>query len=316
VRFVTALRPLFSAWCALLALGLAPAFAQVPLTVGGVPYVPTPFAVAEAMLELAATGPRDLVVDLGAGDGRIPITAAQRFGARAVGVELDRNLTAAARAAAKSQGVAGRVQFVQGDLFQYDFSQATVLTLYLLPEMNLRLRPRILTTLKPGARVVAHDFALGEWTPDRTVVVDVPGKAYGPPRSTLYLWTVPAQVAGVWRWQVPVDCACFQPEAVLTLTQTFQRIEATATVHGLPVEVADAQLAGNTLRFTLVRDNGGADSRATYAGRVRGGRLSGTLRNDGSAARPLKWEARRTVKAAVPSFTAVETRPAQGMDTR
>jgi hypothetical protein len=309
VRFTTALRCLF---CALAA---APAFAQVPLTVGGVPYVPTPFAVVEAMLELAGTGPRDLVVDLGSGDGRIPITAAKQHGARAVGVELDRNLSAAARAAAASQGVAGRTQFVNADLFQYDFSKASVLALYLLPEMNLRLRPRILSTLKPGARVVAHDFALGEWAPDRTVAIDVPGKAYGPPRSTLYLWTVPAQVAGVWRWRVPVDCACYQPEAVLTLTQTFQKIEATAIVNGVPVQVADAQLAGDTLRFTLVRDNGGVLSRAVYAGRVRAGRVSGTLQNDG-AGRPLKWEARHTVKAPVPSFTAMETRPTQGMDAR
>jgi SAM-dependent methyltransferase len=309
VRFATAWLFAALAWAAALA------HAQVPLTVGGVPYVPTPFPVVEAMLELAGTGPRDLVVDLGSGDGRIPITAAQRYGARAVGVELDRNLSAAARAAAASQGVAGRTQFVNADLFQYDFSKASVLTLYLLPEMNLRLRPRILGTLKPGARVVAHDFALGEWAPDRTVAIDVPGKAYGPPRSTLYLWTVPAQVAGVWRWRVPVDCACYQPEAVLTLTQTFQRIEGTATVNGVPVQVADAQLAGDTLRFTLVRDNGGAQSRAVYAGRVRAGRVSGTLANDG-AGRPLKWEARHTVKAAVPSFTAVETRPTQGMDAR
>ncbi len=309
MRFATAWLFAALAWAAALA------HAQVPLTVGGVPYVPTPFPVVEAMLELAGTGPRDLVVDLGSGDGRIPITAAQRYGARAVGVELDRNLSAAARAAAASQGVAGRTQFVNADLFQYDFSKASVLTLYLLPEMNLRLRPRILGTLKPGARVVAHDFALGEWAPDRTVAIDVPGKAYGPPRSTLYLWTVPAQVAGVWRWRVPVDCACYQPEAVLTLTQTFQRIEGTATVNGVPVQVADAQLAGDTLRFTLVRDNGGAQSRAVYAGRVRAGRVSGTLANDG-AGRPLKWEARHTVKAAVPSFTAVETRPTQGMDAR
>ena len=315
MRLATAMRPLFSALPVLLALAAAPVFAQVPLTVGGVPYVPTPFAVVEAMLELAAVGRSDRVVDLGSGDGRIPITAAKQYGARASGVELDRNLTAVARAAAASQGVAGRVQFVNADLFQYDFSRATVLTLYLLPEMNLRLRPRILTTLRPGARVVAHDFALGDWTPDRALEIDVPGKAYGPPRSTLYLWTVPARVAGVWRWRVPVDCACAVPEAVLTLTQTFQKIEATATVNGVPVQVADAQLAGDALRFTLVRDNGGAQSRAVYAGRVRAGRVSGTLANDG-AGRLLKWEARRTVKAPVPSFTAVETRAAQGMDTR
>jgi len=312
VRFTTALRLGCYAFAALAA---GPGVAQVPLTVGGVPYVPTPFPVVEAMLELAGTGPRDTVVDLGAGDGRIAITAAQRFGARAVGVELDRNLSAAARAGAASQGVAGRTQFVNADLFQYDFSKATVLTLYLLPEMNLRLRPRILTTLKPGTRVVAHDFPLGAWPPDRTVEIEVPDKAYGPPRSTLYLWTVPAPVAGEWHWRVPVDCACYQPEAVLTLTQTFQRIEGSATVNGVAVQVVDAELAGDRLRFTLVRDNGGTQSRAVYAGRVRDGRLAGTLVNDGTG-RPLKWEARRTVKAPIPSFTAVETRALQGMDAR
>ena len=149
-----------------------------------VPYVPTPQKVVDKMLELAKIGKDDYLIDLGSGDGRIPITAAQRFGIRAMGVDLNPERIKEAEANAEKAGVSDKVNFVEGDLFKTDFSKATVLTLYLLPEVNLKLRPRILKELQPGTRVVSHDFHMGSWKPQRTVHLD---------GDTVYLWIVPGQ---------------------------------------------------------------------------------------------------------------------------
>ena len=144
-------------------------------------FVPTPRAVVDSMLEIAGVGAADLLYDLGSGDGRIPIAAAKRFGARALGIDLDPMRVRDANANAAAEGVTDLVRFVQGDLFELDLRPATVITLYLLPELNLRLRPTLLR-LKAGTRVVSHDFAMGDWKPDR--VVDPGGRS-------VYLWTVP-----------------------------------------------------------------------------------------------------------------------------
>jgi precorrin-6B methylase 2 len=147
-----------------------------------VPYVPTPQEVVDKMLEMARVGPNDYLVDLGSGDGRIPITAAKRFGTRGFGVDLNPVRVKEAIANAKEANVTDKVRFVEGDLFKTDFSQATVLTLYLLPSVNLRLRPTILKVLKPGTRVVSHAFNMGDWEPQRTERVE---------HTTVFLWTIP-----------------------------------------------------------------------------------------------------------------------------
>jgi protein-L-isoaspartate O-methyltransferase len=147
-----------------------------------IPYVPTPQPVVDAMLKLANVGKNDLIYDLGSGDGRIPITAAQRYGARGVGIEIDPELVREANQNAKTAGVSDRVQFRQQDLFQTDMSEATVVTLYLLTENNLKLRPKLLQELKPGTRIVSHNYGMGDWKPERVEQVD---------GRTLYLWTVP-----------------------------------------------------------------------------------------------------------------------------
>ena len=165
-----------------------------------VPYVPTPANVVDAMLSIAEVGPRDYVVDLGSGDGRIVITAAKRYRARGLGIEYDRTLIAKSRAAAAREGVADRVKFLQQDIFVADFRRATVLTMYLLPEVNLALRPRILFELRPGTRVVSHDWDMADWEPERRLVIETPGKTVSPlQESTVYLWVVPARIAGYWR---------------------------------------------------------------------------------------------------------------------
>jgi trans-aconitate methyltransferase len=149
-----------------------------------VPYVPTPMPVVDAMLDLAQVNRNDTLCDLGCGDGRIVVRAAQRFRCRGVGVDLDPRRVAEARANATREKVTALTRFEVGDVFDFDFSQATVVTMYLLPSINLKLRPRLLKELAPGTRIVSHDFDMGDWEP-KTVREVL--------RSRLYLWTVPAR---------------------------------------------------------------------------------------------------------------------------
>jgi SAM-dependent methyltransferase len=155
-----------------------------------VPFVATERRVARRMLEVAGVTAEDVVYDLGSGDGRIPIIAAQKFGARGVGIEIDPKLVAESRRRARRAGVADQVQFRQKDLFNADVRDATVVTLYLWPEINVKLRPKLLRQLDPGDRIVSHDFRMGDWEPDRTI--DAGRDKTG--RATLYLWTVPEEI--------------------------------------------------------------------------------------------------------------------------
>lgn len=163
---------------------VAPAVAQAPaLRSPDVVYVPTPQAVVDRMLAIAKVNSNDVLYDLGSGDGRIPITAAQKFGIRATGIDINPQRINEANTNAKTAGVTDRVRFLNQDLFQSKFSDATVVTLYLLPELNVKLRPQLLSQLKPGTRIVSHAFDMGDWKPDRTEQVG---------NSTIYFWTVPA----------------------------------------------------------------------------------------------------------------------------
>src|SRR5258705_11789354 len=167
------------------------------------PYVPTPQAVVDRMLEMAQVKASDMVIDLGSGDGRIMITAAKRHGARGFGVEIDPRLVKRSNEEAKRVGVADRVKFLQQDLFNTDFHEANVLTLYLLPDVNIALRPKILAELKPGARVVSHDYDMREWRPDAQETVSAPDKTVGMRKeSTGYLWIGPPRVEGDWIFQL------------------------------------------------------------------------------------------------------------------
>ena len=222
-----------------LALGLAvasvAAFAQ-----DEVPFITTPDQVTLAMLELAGVGPADHVIDLGSGDGRIVITAAKRYGARGLGVEIVPELVRKSRELARLAGVQEWVEFREQDLFATDLSRASVVTMYLLPEVNLQLRPRLLA-LAPGTRIVSHDWDMGDWRPDRTITVDVPDKALGRDKfSRVHLWTVPARVHGRW-------CAA---DASIEVVQRFQRFSATLASAGsaAPAAVFDGRIEASTLR--------------------------------------------------------------------
>ena len=215
-------RPIaFIAAVVLSALFNAPSNAS-PALVEEVPFITTPDRVTVAMLELAGVTARDHVIDLGSGDGRIVVTAAQRFGASGLGLEIVPDLVAQSQTNARRAGVEVRAQFRVQDLFDADLSAASVVTMYLLPEVNLRLRPRLLA-LVPGTRIVSHDWDMGDWEPDRTVVLQVPDKAIGREKlSRLHLWVVPARVEGRW-------CA---GATTLAVTQRYQTYRAELNVGG------------------------------------------------------------------------------------
>jgi len=224
-------------------------------------WLPTPDAVVEQMLSMAKTTSADVVYDLGAGDGRLPIAAAQRFGATAVGIEYDRELASLARRSAERAGVAGKVTIIQGDIFKEDFSRATVVTLYLLPDLNQQLRPQLLE-MKPGTRVVSHAWDMGEWEPDATQRIG---------ESEAFLWIVPARVEG--RWTIRDQGGFFAGE--LALSQRFQRVGGTLTLRGKAQPVLGAYVEGDILGFTFVDLDGGIRS---VRARISGGALAGSLR--------------------------------------
>src|SRR6266446_8644184 len=191
------------------------------------PYVPTPQAVVDRMLELAQVKSGDTVIDLGSGDGRIMITAAQKYGARGFGVELDPRLVRRSNDEARRAGVADRVKFLQQDLFKTDFHEADVLTLYLLPDVNMALRPKILAELKPGTRVVSHDYDMGVWRPDAEETMPAPDKKVGMRKeSMVYLWIGPGRVQGVLTSEL--ISGGNSPPTRLVLQQQYQRVSGTA----------------------------------------------------------------------------------------
>jgi SAM-dependent methyltransferase len=254
------------------------------------PYVPTPQVVVDRMLELAAVKPGDRVIDLGSGDGRLVITAAQRYGANGFGVEIDPRLVQRSNEAARRAGLADRVKFLQQDLFKTDFSEANVLTLYLLPDVNLALRPKILSDMRPGARVVSHDYGMREWRPDAEETIPAPDKTVGMRKeSMVYLWIVPARVAG--EWELELDAGGKRRHLPLALSQQYQILSGTVAVPGhgkLPI--SDARLRGEELRVILPGGIVG-DEPLELVGRVAGDRLSGTARR---ADREIAvWSARR-----------------------
>ena len=218
-----------------LCLAIASAHAQEE-----VPFITTPDNVTLAMLEIAKVGPQDFVLDLGSGDGRIVITAARRFGARGLGVEIVPDLVQRSREAAQAAGVAGRALFREQDLFKTDLSPASVVTMYLLPEVNLQLRPKILK-LRPGTRIVSHDWDMGDWMPDRTITLDVPDKKIGlEKKSRVHLWIVPARVEGVW-------CGTGKARGKrLEVKQAFQKFEA--RVGPDAQDAFEGRIEGATLR--------------------------------------------------------------------
>jgi len=262
-----------------LALAFAPAFAlaqgakegfkpKVGQSGKDVIWVPTPDSAVERMLQMAQVGPKDFVVDLGSGDGRTVIAAATKFRARSLGIEFNPDMVALSRQSAEREGVADTAKFVQGDIFASDFSSATVVTMYLLDDLNLRLRPKLLG-MKPGTRIASHEFNMGNWEPDDTSHID---------GSTTYFWVVPAKVGGDWKLGVDISA---DEDAVLKLTQKFQKVEGTLVSKSSQLGLRDVSLRGDQVKFSLVDYRGVLRE---FSARVRGGVILGSLRADGKPA--------------------------------
>jgi SAM-dependent methyltransferase len=239
-----------------------------------VPYVPTPANVVDAMLSIAGVGPHDYVVDLGSGDGRIVIAAAKRYHARGLGIDYDQTLIARSRANAAREGVSDKVKFLHRDIFALDFRQATVLTMYLLPEVNLELRPRILFGLRPGTRVVSHDWDMGDWEPDRRLVIQTPGKTVWPmDESTVYLWIVPARIAGYWRGTLAGPHG--EEPVVIEFVQRFQAASANVWLRRWTL-AGSGRIHGDSLSLSLERSPWMPESAPlSFTLRVAGGRIEG-----------------------------------------
>jgi hypothetical protein len=256
------------------------------------PYVPTPNDVVERMLQLAGVGPSDYLIDIGSGDGRIVLTAVSKFGARGHGIEIDPRLIERSRQAAAKLGIADRAQFLTQDLFESDFSKATVVSVYLLPKVMQLLTPK-LAALRPGTRIVSHDYAmLGDWQPDMTLRMYVPDKPVGRDRhSTLMLWTVPAPVGGRWQFELPKAQGGGRVE--IAVSQARQMLTGKATLNGQPVDLAGLRIDGERLRFALEPSGRSERFRHEFDGIVKGDSVSGTATfHVRGAAVPARWEAR------------------------
>jgi hypothetical protein len=232
-------------------------------------WVPTPQELVDKMLDMAKITPQDNLIDLGSGDGRTVISAAKR-GTRAKGIEYNPDMVALSRRNAAREGVSAKCEFVKADLFESDLSKATVITMFLLPDINLRLRPELLD-LKPGTRIVSNTFTMDEWIPDDTVMTD----EYNTSWNTAYLWIIPAKVEGDWR----------MPQGELKLKQTFQMISGSLMSKGKKSTITDGKLIGNKITFL-------ADG-AQYSGQVNGETIEGTIASYGIKG---VWNATRIIK--------------------
>lgn len=258
---------------------------------GTVPFVTTPDAVVERMLYLAQPKSGERLVDLGSGDGRIVIQAAKRFGARGLGVEIDPNLVERARENAKRAGVESLTQFEVRDLFETDLHGVSVVTMYLLPEVNLKLLPRFIDQLKPGARIVSHDYDLGPWPFDEMIELALAEKMVGPlGRSRIFLWVVPSDARGRWTAELPDLGGRWQ----FDIAQKFQILDVDVRAGGATMVVRGARLRGEEIRLAITGVVAGKGYNTLFTGKVVGNRIEGSVRvSDGESYRTALWQATR-----------------------
>ena len=253
-------------------------------------WLPTPDLMVDSMLRMAEVTSRDFVVDLGSGDGKIPITAARQFGARALGVEFNPDMVEVSKLRARQANVADKVEFRQADIFTTDYSSASVVTLYLLPEINLKLRPTLLK-MNPGTRISAHSFDMGSWRPDETTLI-------GSARTML--WVIPAHVAGAWTIRYP-DKNADAPVAIV-LRQRFQDIEGEATLSNARVSLQNARVRGNDIHFG-VRDAAG--QQLQFSGQISANRIVGQVTQAGRGAGSFE-AVRKDAEAPFPEAEATD----------
>ena len=266
---------------AALCLALVPcvhAADKAPVDAG--PYVPSPSSVVADMLTLAEVGPKDFVIDLGSGDGRIVLTAAKVFGARGLGVEIKEKLVKEANDAARLQGVADRASFTVQDLFKTDISKATVLTMYLLPNTVNMLKDKLLAELNPGTRIISHDYPLAGWIPEQYRQFDLEDKVAitGVTTTLIYLYVVPARAEGTWSAKLPANLS--KDPVRLNLRQQITRVSGSARVGGKDVLLEEAKLRGERFTFKLAVGGKTYD----FAGTVKGQTIEGSVEGGGTKA--------------------------------
>ena len=261
---------LVSVMAAWLAFSFAQAEDLKPVKDAG-PYVPSPQSVVADMLRYADVGPQDFLIDLGSGDGRIVLTAAKVFGARGFGVEIKDDLVRLSNDAAKKEGLADRVRFIKQDLFKTDMSQATVITMYLLPDTVNLLKDKFLEELRPGTRIVSHDYPLTGWIPEKYVQMDLEDKVQisGVTTTLIYLYMVPAKVAGQWSARMPA--AVSRQPATLQLRQQLTRVSGSARLDGKELPLEEVKLRGDRLSFRVTGRVG------EFTGQVKGRTIQGEV---------------------------------------
>jgi hypothetical protein len=263
-----------------------PAVAQDWIEIGepvkkDVPYVPTPEDVVAEMVRLAQLDSSDTLIDLGSGDGRIVIAAAKQYGAHGIGIDIDPQRIRESNENAQKAGVTDRVQFIKGNLFEADLSQATAVTMYLLPRVNLDLRPKLLSELKPGTPVVSHAFDMGDWQPDQTLSVG---------GRRVYLWIIPANVEGTWKCSL--EGSPGQENCALDFGQTFQQVSGTANIAGTQIPIEEGRLAGDKLTFSITREQGEQKVKSAFSGVVQGDSIQGNMQSEGMTGQHA-WSAQR-----------------------
>src|SRR5213075_1136875 len=236
------------------------------------PYVPSPQSVVSDMLRYAEVNDKDFLIDLGSGDGRIVLTAAKVFGARGFGVEIKEDLVKRANEAAKQEGLADRVKFIKADLFKTEISHATIITMYLLPDTVNMLKDKFLTELKPGTRIVSHDYPLTGWIPEKYVQMDLEDKVQisGVTTTLIYLYIVPAKVAGRWDARMP-PAISKQPASLTLKQQQVTRVSGSLRLDGRDVPLEEVKLRGDQITFRLAGHKGG------FSGVVKDGAIEGTF---------------------------------------
>ncbi len=252
-------------------------------------YEPSSLDVVQVMLDIAKVDKNDLVYDLGCGDGRIVIAAAQERGASGVGVDLDPERIKESLENARKANVADRVQFFQQNLFQTEIGKATVVMLYLYPEVNLKLRPKLFRELQPGTRLVSHSHDMGTWQPDHTVTASN--------GHTVYFWVIPANVTGIWEWTMPGESG----QHALTLSQQFQSVSGVLQFGSDKIPIKNLELRGDRIQFTVEQLFKGEMQTRHFAGRVQGHLMEGTAEETtGTSQKKQTWKATRTPSSMKP----------------
>ena len=274
-----------------------------------VPYVPTKYEIVEKMLKMANVNKNDILFDLGCGDGRIVIMAAKKYGARGVGIDINPVRIKESNVNAVKEGVTDKVRFIEQNLFESDISKATVLTLYLLQSVNLKLRPKLFQDLKPGTRIVSHDFDMGDWEPDQSTVI---GMDFGTQNSfgndKVYFWILPANVSG--DWEVKVSDKNNYNSYILHIEQKFQKLNGNLTDKRSNISIKSITIEGDRLQFTTEVEIESEKVTVLYEGKVDNNKIEGkVIFKANSFSNESSWEAKRDPSTIIPIDPIPDTKP-------